>query len=104
MTLAKTVISWKKTKDINHKIYNMKRNRWASFPIKTFKKITTQKEEGWLDAWRQNQYIIYYIHEQKLETSSTTRETISYHCLTSVFSQVYKETELGILIIPLGNI
>lgn len=48
-----------------------------------------------------NQYIIYYIHEQKkLETSSTTRETISYHCLTSVFSQVYKETELGILIIP----
>ena len=37
----------KKTKDINHKIYNMKRNRCASFPIKTFKKIiTTQKEEG----------------------------------------------------------
>lgn len=40
---------------------------------------------------------------KKLETSSTTRETISYHCLTSVFSQVYKETELGILIIPFGQ-
>lgn len=51
-----------------------------------------------------NQYIIYYIHEQKTwDFFNNSRNYISYHCLTSVFSQVYKETELGILIIPFGQ-
>ena len=89
----------KKTKDINHKIYNMKRNRWASFPIKSFKKIITTQKEGWLDAWRQKS--IHLLHSwAKTRTYSTTWETILYHCLTSIFSQVFKETELPILIFP----